>query len=94
MLGILGNSRRKKVRIVVRVLITVRRSPAQKYLVNLYTKALIREVRDLINQRKHSQAITTIFAKGIFERKVREEELRTIKADLMLSETTANWDLT
>lgn len=77
----------------MRVLVTIKRSPAQRYLVHLITQELIHEVKSLINNKRHSQAIVTILSKGILERKVSNEELPIIKADLVLSERNAHWDL-
>lgn len=77
----------------MRVLVTIKRSPAQRYLVHLFTQELIHEVRSLINKRKHSQAIVTILSKGILERKVSNEDLPIVKADLVLTEHNAHWDL-
>jgi len=78
----------------MRVLIMLKRSPEHRYLVNLFTKALIDELRDLIRMRKHSQAVEFTFRNGIVERQVVEEDLSALQADLILSETNARWDLT
>lgn len=77
----------------MRVLVTIKKSPAQRYLVNLITQELIHEVRNLINNKKHSQAIVTILSKGVLERKVSNGEVPVIKADLVLTEHNAHWDL-
>ena len=77
----------------MKVLVIIKRSPAQRYLVYLSTQGLIHEVRNLINNKRHSQAIVTILSKGILERNISKEELPIIKADLMLSERNAHWDL-
>lgn len=78
----------------MKVLITIRRSPAQRYLVSLLTGALVKEVRDMIAAEKYSQAMVTVFTRGRFERQIREGELATTEADLMLTEHNACWDLT
>lgn len=78
----------------MRVLVIVERSPAKRYLVKLYTEELINEVRQLINQKRHTQAITTVFAKGRLEREVLEEDLPGLDADVILSKDTARWDVT
>jgi len=78
----------------MKVLIVVRRSPPQRYLVHLHTEKIRSEVRDLINAKRHSEAVTAAFTKGIFERLVRDDEVHLLEADLILSESNANWDLT
>lgn len=78
----------------MRVLVTIRNSPAQVYMVKLLTRSLVNEVRELINKRKHSQAVVTVMTKGSFEREVDEREISIVKADLILSKSNAMWDLT
>ena len=78
----------------MRVLVIIERTPAKRYLVKLCTEELINEIRELINKSRHSQAVTTVLAKGRFEREVFEEDLPTLDADVMLSKNTARWDLT
>lgn len=78
----------------MRVLVTIRNSPAQVYMVKLLTQSLVSEVRELIYKRKHSQAVVTVMTKGSFERQVDEREVPIVKADLILSRNNAMWDLT
>ena len=78
----------------MKVLIIARHTPPQRYLVHLATERLIKEIRDLVNDNKHSCAVTAAFTKGIFEREISEEDVHRIDADLILSESNARWDLT
>lgn len=78
----------------MRVLITIRRSPTQRYLINLLTQTLIDEVRELIRNQRHSEAMVAAFTKGNFERSISDAELSSVKADLIISEHNARWDLT
>ncbi|MDD5495532.1 MAG: hypothetical protein PHP46_00350 [Candidatus Omnitrophica bacterium] len=78
----------------MRVLLILKNSPAQRYVVNLYTKSLIREVKDLINRRRLEQAMEMIVKKGNFEGMISDTELPTLEADLILSKTAASWDMT
>lgn len=78
----------------MRVLVTIRNSPVQVFLVSLLTAALVHEVRELINRRKHSQALVAVMTRGAFEREVSEREMGAVKADLILSKNNAMWDLT
>ena len=76
------------------VLVSIRNSPPQMYLVKLFTDGLIEEIRDLIRQRKHSKAVVTVLTKGSFEREIQDREVTNVKADLILSKSNAMWDLT
>ena len=75
------------------VLIVISKGLSQKLLVNLHTEKLKKEVSDLVNDRKHTQAIVTALTKGRFEREVACEDLKDLRADLILSEYSASWDL-
>ena len=75
------------------VLIVISKEPAQKFLVNLHTEKLKKEVKCLVNDRKHTQAIVTALTKGRFEREVDNKDLQNLRADLILSEYSASWDL-
>jgi len=79
---------------MMKVLITIKRSPAQRYLVHLLAKTVIKEVVDLIANERHSEAMVAAFTKGRFERAISEAELSTVKADLIITEHNASWDLT
>ena len=76
----------------MKVLVSIKRSPTQRYLVRLLTKKLISDVRDLISEQEYSKAVDTICARGRLERHVEDYELHFVEADLMLSETNAYWN--
>lgn len=78
----------------MKVLVTIRNSPTQVYVVKLLTQTLIEEVRELVRKGKHSKAIVAVMTKGSFEREVYEHEMPGLKADLILSRSNAMWDLT
>ena len=77
----------------MRVIVNIRKSPPQRYLVQLLTKSIIKEVRDLINNKKHSLAVMTVFSKGVLERIIADDDLHSVSADLILSEDNASWDI-
>ena len=77
----------------MKVLVVIKKSPAQRFLVELHTDKLVKEVATLVGKRRNSQAIVTALSKGKFEQEVSEGELPKIKADLILSEESAHWDL-
>ena len=77
----------------MKVLIVIKRSPMRRFLVDLPTSKLVKEVAQLLSKRRNSQAITTALAKGRFNREIPENETHTIKADIILSEKSAHRDL-
>ena len=68
--------------------------PVQRYLVNLCGKAHVKEVKDLVNTSRYSEAAAIVFARGDLEKVVAGNELSHLDADLILSKDTAYWDLT
>ena len=77
----------------MKVLIVIKRSPAQRFLVELHTNKLVKEVATLIGRKRHSQAIATTLAKGRFDREIPDNESGKIKADIILTEESVHWDL-
>jgi len=77
----------------MRVLVTVKRNPAHNYLIHLFTKDLIKEVRRLISNKNHYKACVFAFKRGIVIREVLHDELPKVHVDLILSENNARWDL-
>ena len=78
----------------MKVLLTLqRRRTHHRYLINLFTKGLITELRDLIGNQEYTKAMDLVYQEGLLEREILEDELPTLKADLILSERCANWDL-
>ncbi len=78
----------------MKVLVTIRNSPPRMYLVKCFTEGLIEEIRNLVSRRQHSKAVVTVLTKGSFEREVQDREVAAVKADLILSQNNAMWDLT
>ncbi|MDD5136090.1 MAG: hypothetical protein PHN63_01935 [Candidatus Omnitrophica bacterium] len=77
----------------MKVLLTLRRRRPHRYLINLFTKSLIAEVRNLIGDQQYSKAMELVYREGLLEREILEDDLDTFKADLILSERCANWDV-
>ena len=77
----------------MKVLIVIKRSPPQRFLVELHTNKLVKEVAQLLARRRNSQAIATTLAKGRFDREIHENEAHKIKADIILTEENVRWDL-
>ena len=78
----------------MKVLVVIKSSPRQTFLLELHTKQLVGEVARLLSRRKHSLAIAMALTKGRFEREISECELPGTKADLIITEQNASWDLT
>lgn len=70
----------------MKVLIKIRQSSEQCYLVELIDKALIRRIKDLVNKGRHSNAIVAALLSGESLCEVSEDELPNIDADLILTE--------
>lgn len=77
----------------MRVLITLKRRRNHRYLINLFTKALVSEVRGLVGSQEYAKALDLVYREGLFEREVYDEEIPEIKVDLLLSKECASWDL-
>ena len=78
----------------MRVLINVNSRPAHGYVVHLHTPSLVEKIRDLISKKRHPEAIAAAFREGVVEREVKDDEFHNVEVCLMLSETSARWDLT
>ena len=77
----------------MRVLVVIRRSPTQRYLVELHTDKLVKEVSKLLARHRNSKAIVTALSKGRFDREILENEANKIDADVIITEEGVHWDL-
>ena len=78
----------------MKVIIKIKQSPEQFFLVSLMEKRLIEEVKNLISKKKNDKAIVTALSKGRFERELMCDELLSTGANLILTEHNAMWDQT
>lgn len=76
----------------MRILIVTTKQPKKRFLVKLHNDELITEIKDLVYNKKHSQAITSALKKGEVEREVAHDECG-VGADLILTKKSARWDL-
>lgn len=76
----------------MKIIVVIRRSPAQRFLVELHTNKLVKEVSALVAKHRNSQAIATALAKGRFEREIGDDETK-VKADIILTEESVHYDL-
>ena len=77
----------------MKVLITLQRQQTHRYLINLLTKSIIAQIRDLISDQDYTKALGLVYYGGLLEKEIAEEDLPVLKADLMLSEHSANWEI-
>jgi hypothetical protein len=77
----------------MKTLIIIKKEPKMRFIVDLHTKELIREVKILIERKRHSEAIIKALSKGRLQKEVQHEELSTVKADLIISQDAVRWDL-
>jgi len=75
------------------VLVTVRNNPVQRYVAKIFSAELISEVKKLVGSKKNARAITEVLAKGKIEKNVSKQDILDVRADLILSERSARWDL-
>ena len=78
----------------MKILIKIKRSPEQLFLVGIPDKRLNKEIRTLINKKSLSKAIAEALSRGRFERELTHDELPAVEADLILTEKTTSWNLT
>lgn len=78
----------------MKVLIVLERGPVERYLVKLCGKTHVKEVKDLVNTSRYSEAAAIVLSRGRLEKMVPDNDLSHLDADLILSKDTASWDLT
>ena len=78
----------------MKILIIIKNSPEQLFLVDVKDKRLIRDIKEMIEHSQHTRAMARILAEGKFERELSRKELFYINADLILTKNNARWDLT
>ncbi|MBL7157225.1 MAG: hypothetical protein ISS92_03570 [Candidatus Omnitrophica bacterium] len=77
----------------MKVLIKIRNSPEQIFLVDLKGKTLIKDIKGYVNAKKLDKAIVETLSRGRFEKELRHDELLSANADLVLTKNNARWDI-
>jgi hypothetical protein len=77
----------------MKVLIKIRNSPEQRFLVELTGKKLIKEIKHLTGKGNNSKAIVTVLSKGKFQGELTQDEAANAGAELILTEENARYDL-
>ena len=78
----------------MKILLKIDRDVSYKLLVSLPTQRSIEELMGLVNKKLYYEAIASALTNGSFEQAVEDHEIHRTKADLILSECSACWDLT
>ena len=77
----------------MKVLIKIKNSPEQIFLVDLKGKTLIKDIKGYVNAKKLDKAIVETLSRGRFEKELRHDELLSANADLVLTKNNARWDI-
>ncbi|MDD3906242.1 MAG: hypothetical protein PHS46_06940 [Candidatus Omnitrophica bacterium] len=78
----------------MRIILVIAGTSGKNILVKLYSQDDIRNVRELLWQRKHPEAMAIALKKGRFEKEVEDHELGDLGAELILRKDRAYWDIT
>ncbi len=76
----------------MRILVILPENPPRKILVELTERKLIRDIKDLIDHKKHLQAIGLAIQKGRLKKEVGIDEFENLGTDLILRDNSAHWD--
>lgn len=75
------------------ILLVISGKPSQKFLVELSTGSLIKEVISKVAKRQHSEAIVTALSKGRIMGHYFGDGTPDVSADMLLTEENCQWDL-
>lgn len=76
----------------MRILVLVPGNPPKRVLVKLHTLKLVREVKSLIEEGRHTDAIEVAMQKGAVERNIKISKMENLGTDLILGSDSAHWD--
>ncbi len=77
----------------MKVLVMLTRSPAQCYLLDVSKQRHANRVRRFVSDGKYSDAIMAALSGGLAVEEVAPYEMSEKKADLVITEYSAHWDL-
>lgn len=75
------------------ILLLIDRERELRFFVKVAGKAAIDRIKDLVGKKKNREAMMLALVNGRFEKEVDSNEMTGVKANLILSETNASWDL-
>ena len=70
----------------MKALVITKKKRIKRFLVEIQTDALVQEIATLISKKRYSRAAAVALAKGRIEREVAEDDIKTVKADLIIEE--------
>ena len=70
----------------MKALVITKKNRVKRFLVEIQTDALVQEIATLISKKRYSRAAAVTLAKGRIEREVAEDDIKTVKADLIIEE--------
>ena len=76
----------------MRILVILPENPPKRILIDLTEQKLIRNIKDLIDRKKHLQAIGLAIQKGRLKKEVGIDEFENLGTDLILRDNSAHWD--
>ena len=68
----------------MKALIIAKKNRIKRFLVEIHTDDLVKEIAILIGREKYSKAATVLLAKGRIEKEISEKDLKDTKADILL----------
>lgn len=77
----------------MKVLVLLSNDAEVGYLISLPSEGLIKELRQLIDDSKITKAIVTAISKGIVEKLIDRNDANDIRADLILTQERACWNV-
>lgn len=73
----------------MKALVVTKKNQAKRFLVEIQTDSLARELASLIARKRYVQAVKLILANGRIEKEVAESDVKDVKADILIEESGA-----
>lgn len=70
----------------MKAIVITRKNGTKRFLVEIQTDVLVQEIAALIGRKRYFEAATVTLAKGLIEREIVEDDIKNIKADLVIDE--------
>ena len=73
----------------MKALVITKKNRTKRFLVEIHTDSLVQEIAALVSKKRYSEAAAIALAKGRIEKEVSENDVKDIKADLLIEESGA-----
>ncbi len=70
----------------MKALVITKKNSIKRFLVEIHTDSLVQEIAALISKKRYSRAAAVILAKGRIEKEVTGDDIKNVKADLIIEE--------